>query len=68
MEKHPEIFNKHVEDDMALIIWYLYEYLKGEKSEWYPSISITNLSELPFTWSDEEIEEFQDKIMIGYIK
>lgn len=58
IKKHPEIFEKHEEDDFALIIWYLYERLKGEKSEWYPCLAITNLSELPFSWKDEEIAEF----------
>jgi len=68
MEKHPEIFNKHAEDDFALIVWYLVEYLKGEKSFWYPCIAITNLSELPFLWSKEEIAEFEDRKMMEYIE
>lgn len=67
-EKHPEIFDKIVEDDMSLIIFYFHEYLKGEKSFWYPMIAITNLSDLPFMWSQEEINEFQDKVIIDYIK
>ena len=58
MAKHPEIFDRYVEDDWTIIIWYFYEYLKGEKSYWYPIINITNLSELPYSWKDEEINEF----------
>lgn len=53
---------------MSLIIFYLREYERWEKSPWYPSLAITNLSELPVAWSEEEINEFQDKTMIGYIK
>ena len=58
MKKHPEIFDKHEEDDMSLIVFYLREYLRGKNSPWYPSIAITNLSELPVVWSEEEIAEF----------
>lgn len=38
MDKHPEIFDKIVEDDFSLIIFYFHEKLKGEKSFWYPII------------------------------
>ena len=50
MKKHPEIFDKHTEDDMSLVIFYMREYLRWEKSPWFPSLSITNLAEMPFHW------------------
>lgn len=68
IKKHPEIFDKMVEDDMSIIIFYFHEYLKGEKSFWYPMLAITNLSDLPFLWSQDEIDQFQDKVIIDYIK
>lgn len=48
IEKHPEIFDKIVEDDFSLIIFYFHEKLKGEKSFYFPMINITNLSDIPF--------------------
>jgi hypothetical protein len=30
IRKHPEIFDKHEEDDFALVIWYMREYMRGE--------------------------------------
>lgn len=56
--KHPEIFDKHEEDDFSLVIFYMREYMRGSESPWWPSIQITNLSELPLHWSEEEINEF----------
>jgi hypothetical protein len=35
---HPEIFDKHEEDDMALVVWYMREYMRGKESPWWPSI------------------------------
>lgn len=34
LEKHPEIFDKHVETDMALVIYFIFERMKGESSKW----------------------------------
>ena len=68
MAKHPEIFDKHQEDDMSLVIYTFFEKLKGEKSFWSPAFNIINCSDLPAFWDDEAIDEFQDKVMIRYIK
>ena len=58
--KHSEVFNKHQEVDLALVLYTLYEKLKGEDSFWAPSFAIMNLSDLPAFWKEEEINEFQD--------
>ena len=68
LERHPELFNDCDIDDMAIVLFYFHEKLKGDKSKFWPSIQITNLSELPYRWSEEEISEFQDIVMINYIK
>ena len=53
MEKHPEIFDKHEEVDLALVIWAFHEKLKKpEDSFWTPGFNIINLSDLPAFWDD----------------
>lgn len=51
IDKHPEVFNKHHEVDLALVLYTFYEKLKGENSFWAPSFAIMNLSDLPAFWS-----------------
>lgn len=53
---------------MGLIMFYFSEKLKGEASQFLPMLAITNLSDLPAFWKEEEILEFQDKVMLDYIK
>lgn len=67
MDKYPEVFNKHHEVDLAIVIYCFYERLKGDKSHWKPYYDIINVSDLPAFWSDDEINEFQDRVMIGYV-
>jgi hypothetical protein len=60
MDKHPEIFDKHKEADLALVIFALYEKMKGIESKWYPYLEIQEYVDLPAFWPDELINEFQD--------
>lgn len=68
-EKHPEIFDKHTESDNALVLYYMYERLKGDKSRWHPFFEVQSIADLPAFWDDEkQLLEFQDKIFIAQIK
>ena len=68
LDKHPDVFNKHHEVDLAVVIYAFHERLKGDKSFWKPYYDIINISDMPAFWSDEEIINFQDKVMIEYVK
>ena len=68
VKKHPEVFDRHEEVDQSLIIYAFYEKLKGESSFWKPAFDIINLSHLPAFWTQEEIDEFQDPVMLSRIK
>jgi hypothetical protein len=51
LDKHPEVFKKHYDAEyLVLIIFLMYEMLKGEKSLWYPYFQIVNFSDLPMLW------------------
>ena len=68
-DKHPEIFKKHYDAEYLRIIVYLwYEKSKGEESFWKPYLDIINFTDMPFLWSDEEMDEFQDAVLISNIK
>lgn len=58
IDQHPEIFNKHKEDDMSLVLYIFHEKLKGEKSFWLPYLNIINLSDLPAFWDEKMKQEF----------
>ena len=58
IENHPEVFDKSQEVDFSLIVFIMYEKLKGQDSFWAPYFNIVNPSDLPAFWSDEEILEF----------
>lgn len=51
-------------DYMVLSIFLLYEYLKGDKSFWFPYINIMNEADLAAYWSDQELEELQDPFAV----
>lgn len=53
MDKHPEIFDKHVEGDLSLIIFFMFERLKGDKSKWHIHFEIQSRGDLPAFWDDE---------------
>lgn len=71
---HPEIFKTHYDSEYLLLVCFVFsEMLKPPPSEetatlksslWYPYFQIVNLSELPMMWSDEELSELQDTILI----
>ena len=41
----------------------MYEKLKGEDSFWAPYFAIAEPSDLPYKWSDSEIEGLEDKAL-----
>jgi len=68
-DKHPEVFKKHYDAEyLKLIVFLWHERAKGEASFWKPYIDIINFTDLPFLWSDEELAEFQDAVLIANIK
>ena len=48
---------------MVLIVFVAHEMTKGEKSFWYPYFQITEKTDLPAFWEEEELEEFEDKVL-----
>ncbi len=68
-DHHPELFFEHENAEyiqLAVYVWH--ERTKGENSFYKPFLDIINDSDLPFTWSDEELAEFQDAVLISNIK
>ena len=58
-DKHPEIFKTHYDAEyLRLIVFLWHEAAKGEASFWKPYLDIINTSEMPFLWTDEEMNEF----------
>jgi hypothetical protein len=56
--KHPDVFKDHYDSEyLILIAFFMYEMMKGEESFWYPYLQIINISDLPMTWTDEELDE-----------
>ena len=46
-----------------MITWCLHQVLIGDKSFWAPFWGVTNESDLPMRWKDEEISELQDSYL-----
>jgi len=46
----------------------LFELLKGEKSFFHPYFQVISDTDLPMTWSDEELREFQDAVLLTTIQ
>ena len=68
-DRHPEIFKTHYDAEYLRIIVFIWsERCKGEASFWKPYLDIINSTDLPFLWTDEEINEFQDAVLIARIK
>lgn len=58
-DSHPEVFKKHYDAEYLCLIVYMWmECQKGEASFFKPFIDIINFTDLPFLWSDAELEEF----------
>jgi hypothetical protein len=56
-DNHPEIFKKHYDAEFLILIVFLwFEKAKGEASFWKPYLDIINFTDLPFLWSDEDID------------
>jgi hypothetical protein len=60
-----KFFTKHSRaNDHVLWVYVLYERLKGENSFWYPYFStITGYNNL-IDWTDEDLNELQDKLLV----
>lgn len=68
-DAHPQIFKKHYDAEFLTLIVYLWhEKTKGEASFWKPYLDIINFTDLPFLWSDEEIDQFQDAVLQQNVK
>ena len=58
IEKHPKIFKEHYDSEyLILAVFLFYEFLKEEKSFWYPYFQIVNFSDLPMCWTEDEVDE-----------
>ena len=63
-EKHPEIFKKHYDSEyLRLIVFVYYEMLKGDQSFYHPYFAVISETDLPMTWSEDELTEFQDQVL-----
>ena len=68
-ENHPELFKKYYDAEylrMVMFLWH--ERAKGDKSFWKPYLDIINFTDLPCLWSDDELAELQDAVLIANIK
>ena len=58
------MFKKHYDAEyLTLIVYVFMEMLKGEESFWYPYFQVINTCDLPMTWSEEDLAEFQDVVL-----
>ena len=55
VEKHKEFFK---DEQVLLGVYCFSEKLKGEDSFWAPLFAIANDSDLPYLWSQDEVDEF----------
>ena len=68
-DKHPEIFKRHYDAEYLVLICFIWhERAKGDASFWKPYLDIINFTDLPFLWTDDELSEFQDAVLIANIK
>jgi len=68
-KENPKLFSKKENsrywEDYIMMSYILYEKQKGEKSFWYPYLSILSEDyDCLLNWDEEEINEVQDKILI----
>ena len=62
--RNPAIFKDHYDAVyLHLIIYIWHEQLKGDKSFWEPYFETINTCDMPFMWTSEEIDEFQDNLL-----
>ncbi|CDW80523.1 UNKNOWN [Stylonychia lemnae] len=57
-----------VNQDYTLALFYMHQLLLGTESHLYHAISVSAPADLPFQWTEEEIEFIQDTQAIGLIK
>jgi len=68
-DAHPEFFKTHKDAEYnTLIIYVMYEMSLGDKSFWHPYFEIISQPDLPMMWTDEELNELQDAVLIRQIK
>jgi hypothetical protein len=68
-DDHPELFKRHREAEYnLLIIFVMHEISKGVDSFYHAYLEIISRPDLPMMWSDQELDEFQDAVVIKTIK
>ncbi|OMJ72639.1 hypothetical protein SteCoe_28864 [Stentor coeruleus] len=64
-DEHPRLFKTHSRAvDYILWFYITYEFIKEEKSFYYPYFMAVGESEMLMDWSEEELNELQDKFLI----
>ena len=61
LKENEDLFTEHANSEyFILIAFIIFEKLKGESSFWFPYFDIATPSDLPYKWSQEEIESLED--------
>jgi len=68
-QQSPELFKYHKDAlDYQLFVTLLYERLKGEESYWKPLLDTIPAPEMAVDWSNEELQETQDPLLMHEVK
>lgn len=61
LAENEELFTDHANSEyFILIAFIIFEKLKGGKSFWQPYFDIATPSDLPYKWSQDEIDSLED--------
>jgi hypothetical protein len=72
LRENPAVFKEHFDAEyMVLSIFIMYEIMKGtriinnteEKSYWHPYFQIIDPIDIPFDWSEEDLDQLEDKLL-----
>jgi len=68
-DRNPAVFKRHHDSEYLIIIVYIWhEQMKGEKSFWFPYFDTINTCDMPMSWTDAELDEFQDSVLKQNLK
>ena len=61
---HPELFIKHDDKEyLALTTFLMYESCRGSDSFWSAYLRTMGSPDLPYHWSDEELNQLRDPVL-----
>lgn len=63
--KNPEVFRDHEDSEYLVLVVYVFlEMIKKESSFWHDYFQVVESCDMPMLWSDSELAEFQDSVLV----